>query len=106
MDTEHMIANLINGSLINILKAGTYSRSVSLIVRDDNSPSGIRTIYQPHADGHGHLVGNHVTPPNATCGAKVIRKELVAKYLIACFGLNGEQARRVVNEAHAMTLAS
>jgi hypothetical protein len=105
MDTEHMMKHLIDGSLIKILDAGTDSRGVSLIVRDDNSHSGFRIIYQPHADEHGNLVGNHVTPQNATYGAKIIKKELVAKYLIACFGLNGAQASRVVNEAHAVPLA-
>jgi hypothetical protein len=106
MDTEHTMKHLIDGSLIKILNAGTDSRNVSLIVRDDKSHSGFRTIYQPHADEHGNLVGDHVTPQNATYGAKVIKKEQVEKYLIACFGLNGAQARRVVNEAHAMPLSS
>jgi len=106
MDTEHVMKHLIDGSLIKILNAGTESRSVSLIVRDDKSHSGFRIIYQPHADEHGDLVGNHVTPQNATCGEKVIKKEQVEKYLIACFGLNGDQARCVVNEAHAVPLAS
>ena len=106
MDTEHMMKHLIEGSLIKILDGGTDSRSVSLIVRDDTSPSGLRVIYQPHEDEHGNLVGNHVTPQNATYGAKVIKKEQVEKYLIACFGLNGAQARRVVNEAHAVPLLS
>ena len=101
-----MMADLINGSLIRILEAGTDSRSVTLIVRDDNSPTGFRTIYQPHADTHGNLVGNHVTPQHATYGAKVIKKEQVEEYLIACFGLDGAQARLVVNEAHAVSLSS
>ena len=101
-----MIAHLIDGSLIKILNAGADSRSVSLIVRDDNSPSGFRIVYQPHRDESGHLAGDHVTPQNATYGAKVIKKEQVEKYLIACFGLNGAEARRVVNEAHAVPLLS
>jgi hypothetical protein len=106
MDTEHMMKHLIDGSLIKILIAGTDSRNVSLIVRDDKSPSGFRVIYQPHKDEHGNLVGDHVTPQEATNGTKVTKKEQVEGYLIACFGLNGAQARRVVNEAHAMPLAS
>jgi len=101
-----MMKHLIGGSLIKILNAGTDSPSVSLIVRDDKSRSGIRTIYQPHIDESGHLVGNRVTPQNATYVAKVIKKAQVEKYLIACFGLNGVQAKRVVNEAHSMPLAS
>jgi hypothetical protein len=105
MDTEHLMKNLIDGSLIKILNAGTDSRSVSLIVRDDKSASGFRVVYQPHKES-GHLVGDHVTPQNATYGAKVIKKEEVEKYLIACFGLDGAQARRVVNEAHAVPLAA
>ena len=101
-----MMKHLIDGSLIKILKAGTDSLNVSLIVRDDKSPSGFRIIYQPHKDKQGNLVGDHVTPQEATNGAKVIKKELVESYLIACFGLNGAQAKRVVNEAHAMPLSS
>ena len=101
-----MIKNLIDGSLIKILNAGTDSRSVSLIVRDDKSPSGCRVIYQPHKDEYGNLVGDHVTPREATNGTTVTKKELVEKYLVACFGLNGAQARRVVNEAHVMPLSS
>jgi hypothetical protein len=101
-----MIKHLIDGNLIKILNAGTDSHNVSLIVRDDKSRSGIRTIYQPHMDESGHLVGHHITPQNATYGAKVIKKDQVEKYLIACFGLNGDQARRVVNEAHSIALAS
>jgi hypothetical protein len=106
MDTEHLMAHLIDGSLITILNAGTDSRNVSLIVRDDKSPSGLRIMYQPHKDEHGNLVGDHVTPQEATNGTKVIKKEQVADYLIESFGLTDVQARRVVNEAHAMPLAS
>jgi len=57
-------------------------------------------------DESGHLGEDHVTPQNATYGAKVIKKEQVEKYLIACFGLDGAQARHVVNETHAMPLTS
>ena len=106
MDTEHMMKHLIDGSLIKILNAGTDSRSVSLTVRDDTSPSCCRTVFQPHMDESGHLAGDHVTPQNATYGAKVIKKKEVEQYLIACFGLNGVQARHVVDEAHGMPLAA
>ena len=104
MDTEHMIVHLIDGSLLKILRAGTDSRDVSLIVRDDKSPSGTRVVYQPHKDEQGNLVGDHVTPKEATNGTRVIKKEEVENYLVACFGLDEVQAKRVVHEAHAMLL--
>ena len=106
MDTEHMIGCLIHGKLINILNAGTNSHDVSLTVREDKSASGFRTIYQPHMDEHDNLVGDHVTPQQATDGTKIIKKEQVADYLIESFGLTEVQATRVVNEAYFVPLSS
>lgn len=105
MDTEHLMARLIHGCLIKILNAGTASRGVSLIVREDKSPSGFRIVYQPHIDALGHLVGDQVTPQDATDGASVLKKAEVEKYLVDCFGLDGAQASRVVHAAHAVPLA-
>jgi hypothetical protein len=108
MDTEHMIAFLINGSLIKILDAGTASRSTAFVTRDDHSPSGFRTIYHPTGEDNTSPLGEQVTPLDATDGGSIVenKKEEVEDYLIESFGLTGIQARRVVNEAHLMTLAA
>jgi hypothetical protein len=107
MDTDHMIANLISGSLIKILDAGTHSESVAFIVRDDRSRSGFRIIYQPFEDENTSPHGKQVTPQGATNGGGVIdsKKEQVEHYLIESFGLTARQARHVVDEAHSFRLA-
>jgi hypothetical protein len=108
MDTEHMIAFLINGSLIKILNAGTESRSTAFVVRDDHTPSGFRTIYRPFEEENTSPLGNQVTPRDATDGMGVIenKREAVEDYLMESFGLTGVEARRVVNEARLMPLAA
>ena len=101
-----MIECLIHGKLIAILNAGTNSRDVSLTVREDKSASGFRTIYQPHMNECDNLVGDHVTPQEATDGKKIIKHGQVADYLIESFGLTEVQATRVVNEAYFIPLSS
>ncbi len=103
MDTEHMIAHLIGGSLIKILNAGTDSQSIAFVARDDNSPSGFRSIYHPFEEENTSPLGKQVTPQDATDGPKVAedKKEQVEDYLTESFGLTEMQARRVVDEARA-----
>jgi hypothetical protein len=105
MNTEQMMSRLINGSLINILNAGTFSRSIAFIARDDTSPTGFQTIYQQFEDEH---VGRQITPQGATDGLTIdeSKRALVEEYLVGSFGLTGLQAQKVVSEAHAMLLAA
>ena len=103
-----MIAYLIDGSLIKILDAGTESRSTAFVTRDDASPSGFRTIYHPIEEENTSPLGKQVTPQGATDGNSIVedKKAEVETYLVESFGLNGAEARRVVNEAHWMPLAA
>jgi hypothetical protein len=105
MDTEHMMNSLIDGNLIRILDAGTDSPSVAFVVRDDESPSGFRTIFHT-LEINGHPAGPRVTPLDATNGKRVLEGKwgAVADYLVESFGLTGIQARHVVEEAHSVPL--
>jgi hypothetical protein len=101
MDTEQMMAYLIDGNLIKILDAGTNSRSIAFVTRDDTTPSGFRTLYHPSEEENTSPLGDQVTPQDATDGGKILehRKSEVENYLVESFALNEGQARHVVNEA-------
>ncbi len=98
-----MMASLIDGKLFTILNASTDRNSFAFIARDDTSPSGFRTIYQPYEHLHGDPVDKQVTPKDAVnaLGIADQKKNLVVYYLETFFGLTEKEARSVVQEAHA-----
>lgn len=102
VDTPHMMADLIDGKLFDILNAGSQRESLAYIVRDDESPSGFRTIFEPHEHVHGDPVDHQVTPKDAIRGGRIdaSKLDLVVTYLETSFGLTGRQAVRVAGEAH------
>jgi hypothetical protein len=106
MDTEHMMACLIDGKLYDILNAGTARESLAFVTRDNDSPSGFRTVFKPHEYVHGDPVDKQVTPKDAILPGRGIdptKKDLVVSYLESSFGLTTRQATRVADEARSGT---
>ena len=104
MDTEHMMACLIDGKLFDILNAGTDRESFAFVVRDNTSPSGFRTVYQPYEHKHSDNRDHQVTPKhtiNEGGGIDGAKKDLVVSYLQTSFGLTSTEAVCVADEAHA-----
>ena len=104
MDTEQMMACLIDGKLYDILNAGTQRESLAFVARDNASPSGFCTVFKPHEYVHGEPVDVQVTPKDALVpgdGIDKTKKDLVIHYLESSFGLTNHEATRVANEAHA-----
>ncbi len=104
MDTEQMMACLIDGKLYDILNAGTNRESLAFVARDNDSPSGFRTVFKPHEYVHGDPVDKQVTPKDTIVpgnGIDETKKDLVVIYLENSFGLTNRQATRVADEAHA-----
>ena len=104
MDTEHMMACLIDGRLFDILNAGTDRESFAFVVRDNASPSGFRTVFQPYEHEHSDPRDKQVTPKHTIVegnGIDEAKKDLVISYLENSFGLTALQAARVTEEAHA-----
>jgi hypothetical protein len=102
MDTERLVAYLINGVLLDILWRGRIKHSIAWIVPDDATRWGFSLHFDKIPSTLDKPIGGKLTPHEATDGSKVIedRKKLVAKYLVESFGLTTEQAERVITEAH------
>jgi hypothetical protein len=102
MDTEQLVAYLINGMLINILSRGQGKHSAAWIISDIATSSGFRLHYDQAPPTNEMLLGGKPTPRAATDGRAVVddKKKEVARYLAESFGLTAEQAERVVDEAH------
>jgi len=101
-----MMACLIDGKLYAILNAGTHRESLAFVARDNDSPSGFRTVLKPHEYLHGDPVDKQVTPKDAIIDGNEIdesKKDLVVYYLENSFGLTTREATHVANEAHAGT---
>ena len=106
MDTKKMMACLIDGKLHTILNAGTARESLAFVARDNDSPSGFRTVFKPHEYVHGDPVDVQVTPKDAIVpgdGVDETKKDLVINYLENSFGLTNPEATRVADEAHTKT---
>jgi len=101
-----MMACLIDGKLYDILNAGTARESLAFVTRDNDSPSGFRTVFKPHEYVHGDPVDFQVTPKDAIVAGIAIdaaKKDLVVSYLESSFGLTTPEATHVADEAHAGT---
>ena len=101
-----MMASLIDGKLYDILNAGTQRESLAFVARDNDSPSGFRTVFKPHEYVHGDPVDVQMTPKDAITPRNRIdttKRDLVVSYLESSFGLTNREAMRVTDEAHAGT---
>jgi hypothetical protein len=78
--------------------------SLAFIARDNDSPSGFRTVFQPHEHTEGEDVDRQVTPKNTIIpgsGIDEAKKDLVVSYLEGSFGLTNREATQVADAAHA-----
>jgi len=99
-----MMACLIDGKLFAILNAGTARESLAFIARDNASPSGFRTVFQPYEHEHSDPRDNQVTPKDTIIpgnGIDATKKDLVVSYLENSFGLTAREATHVADAAHA-----
>jgi len=107
MDTEQLVACLIDGGLVNILKAGKSIPTVVWIVLDNAAPSGFRLLFD-RSEPEGDAIGGKIIPTNSLQDGKLVKpsKEEVTKFLIDSFGLAKRQAEHVLVEAHVAQRSS
>ena len=72
MDTEKLVAYLINGMLINILTRGLARHSVAWIVTDNMTSAGFRLHYDQIPVANEAPAGGKPAPRGATDGRAVL----------------------------------
>jgi hypothetical protein len=108
MDTEQLVVCLIDGGLVNILKAGKSIPTIVWIMPDYAAPSGFRLLFDRSEQPESNAIGGKVIPTNSLQNGKLVKpsKEEVTKFLIDSFGLDKRQAEHVLIEAHVTQRSS
>jgi hypothetical protein len=108
MDTEQLVACLIDGGLVSMLKAGKSVPTIVWIVPDNAASSGFRLLFDRSEQPEGNAMGGKIIPTNSLQDGKLVKpsKEEVTKFLMDSFGLAKRQAEHVLIEAHVAQRAS
>jgi hypothetical protein len=102
MEDEKLVAFLIAGRLMGLLRAGQLNYRVAWIAQDRAATLGFRLFYDQEPVNFLLRRGGVVIPEEATDGRIVLpdRREVVVQYLIDAFELSRELADLAVAQAH------
>jgi hypothetical protein len=108
METEQLVACLINGGLVNILTVGKGIPTIAWIVPDNAAPSGFRLLFDRSKPPEGNAIGGKAIPSNSLQDGKLVKpsKEEITRFLMDSFCLNQRQAQHVVIQAHSAQRSS